>query len=641
MAVPTTAPADGQTEIRVTATVKDAFGNAVPNVQVQFTSTPTLTITPPSAVTNETGQVTVSVVAPRVAGSYLLRAQVRTISATITLTFGASAPSIMSLSATRTNLIVSLPPRSEYSGLAVYSRTEITATVVDENNNPVSGVVVQFSASFGTIQATAITDASGAARALYVAPPSPTGQVIINAQAGAASGSLTLDILPGPPDQVTVLANPLMVPADGRSQIAVTARVRDANGNSVADGTLVSFSARREANINQTEPDAGTFLRENVPTLNGNAEATFVAGIRPGIRARLVAQAFGTVFGQNFGPVPAETELSTLQAQLPLIQLGGQLVIALSASEMSVSSSDDTNNPADRQPLRIISDPRNNYVTLTIQVVDGQDNPSPLSVPVFVTASDSRVLFVHDGNRDLGSTIVTTDASGRASVQVYASKTARVVNISAELRDAQNRPFAQRTVSVRQRPGIPATVIMPTPQPNVIFVPGAGTPTSTTITARVFDAVGNTVEDGTLVTFNADAGTLTPTNATTVGGSASSTLSSTPDTGRFIVRATARVPGQTTPAEGSTIVTFAVNVTSIIVSAIPTTIVGDGQSTAQVSATFTGSIPDGTRVLFITDRGFIGTAGQRSARVPVAGNSAQAYIRERGYHRQHNCDCQS
>jgi adhesin/invasin len=618
VATPTTAPADGATEVRITATVKDAYGNAVPNVQVQFTSTPTLTITPTVATTNDTGQATVSVIAPRVAGSYLLRAQVGTISATLTLIFGASAPSTMTMSASRTNLIVSLPPLPEYASLSVYSRTEITATVVDENNNPVRGVVVQFSASAGTIQATATTDAAGVARAIYVAPPAPTGQVTINAQAGAASGSITLDILPGPPAQVTVTATPAMVPADGRSQISVVARVRDANGNPVADGTMVYFSARSETDINQAVTTAGTFLRDSVPTLNGDAQVTFVAGTQPGVRARLVAQAFGTVFGQNFGPIPAETELPGLADRFPLIQLGGQIVVSLSASEMSVSSRDDTANPADRQPLRI-TEPRNNFVTLTVQVVDGQGKLEPLSLPVFLTSSDSRVLFVHSGGADLGFAILNTDSYGRAEAQVYASKTAGVVTITAELRDAQNRPFVSRSVTVRQRPGAPAVVVMPTPQPNIIFVPGAGTPTSTTVIAQVFDAAGNTVEDGTLISFSADAGTLTPSNATTSNGVASATLTSSPDTGRFTVRAVARDTG----AEGTTTVAFAVNVTAINVMAQPSNILGDGQATATITANFTGNIPDGTRVQFITDQGFIGTAGQRSARVPVAGNTAQ------------------
>ncbi|MGQ9520281.1 MAG: Ig-like domain-containing protein, partial [Candidatus Fervidibacter sp.] len=630
VANPTTAPADGATEIRVTATVKDAHGNAVPNVQVQFTSTPTLSITPAVVTTNETGQATVSVIAPRVAGSYLLRAQVGTISATLSLVFGASSPTTMTLNASRTSLVVSLPPPSDpeyanlYANLAIFSRTEITATVVDENNNPVSGVVVQFSATAGTIQPTAITNPSGTARAIYVAPPSPTGQVTITAQAGAASGSVTLDILPGPPDQITVTASPLVVPADGRSQINVIARVRDANGNPVADGTILHFSVRNKDNIMDLEQMAGSFLQDEVPTLNGEAQINFIAGTRPSVQARLVAQAFGTIFGQNFGPIPNEPKLPNLTGQFPLIQLGGQLKVTLSPTEMSVSSSDDTNDPADRQPLRI-SEPRDNYVTLEVQIVDGQGNHAPLSVPVYLTASDNRVLFVHASRRDLGFTVLTTDNNGQGSVQVYASKTAGVVTITAELRDAQNRPFFSRSVTVRQRAGIPAIVMMPTPQPNVIYVPGAGAPNSTTVVARVFDAVGNTVEDGTLVSFSADAGTFTPSNTTTIGGVASATLTSTSATGRFSVRAVAQVPGQQTPAEGSTTVSFAVDVTDISVSANPDTIIGNGQSTSQVTATFTGSIPDGTRVLFTTDRGLIVTPTglQRSAWIPVAGNTAQ------------------
>jgi hypothetical protein len=162
---------------------------------------------------------------------------------------------------------------------------------------------------------------------------------------------------------------------------------------------------------------------------------------------------------------------------------------------------------------------------------------------------------------------------------------------------------------------------MPTPQPSIIFVPGAGTPTSTTITASVFDAANNPVEDGVLVTFTADAGTLAPTQATTLNGSASTTLFSSPDSGQFSVKATARVPGQQQPAVGTTVVAFAVNVTSIQVQANPSSIVGDGTATAQVTATFTGTIPNNTRVRVLTDSGFIGQTGQKSALVPVVGNA--------------------
>ncbi len=129
------------------------------------------------------------------------------------------------------------------------------------------------------------------------------------------------------------------------------------------------------------------------------------------------------------------------------------------------------------------------------------------------------------------------------------------------------------------------------------------------------------MEDGVLVRWTSEAGILTPSQSTTVNGRAGTTLSSSPDTGRFTVTAQASVPGQTQPATGTTTVAFAVNVTRIDVTTNPTEIVGDGQSTAQITATFTGNIPDNTRVLVSTDRGFVREVGRRSAFVPVVGNA--------------------
>jgi fibronectin type 3 domain-containing protein len=630
VANPSSAPADGSSEVRVTATVKDAQGNAVPRVQVQFSATPTLTITPSVATTDDTGQATVTVTAPTRAGSYTLRAQVGTIAATTTLVFGAGSASILTMSASRTDLLVSLPPAFEgtdYTALSPFARADITVTVLDANNNPAPNVVVQFSATFGTIQASAMTNAAGIARATYVAPTvvPPGGQVTVSAQAGTASGSIQLNILPGPPAKVRITANPLLLPADGRSQSQVRAEVRDANDNLVTDGVLVVFSARNPNNLSQTTTEAGQFLQSQVPTINGVAIANFIAGTQPGKSAVLVAQAFSMVFEQSFGPVPAESKLVALNQQglLPTVQLGGQVQLVASAVEISVSDRDDTTNPSDRRPLRLQS-PTDNFLTLTIQLVDGRGQPSALSgQPVFLSSTDARLLLLDlaTNNAELGSLQVLTDASGKAQVRAYASRKEGAVTVTAELRDALGRPFSSQSVLFRQRVGAPATVVIPPPQPNVLFVPGAGTPTSTTITASVFDAANNPVEDGVLVTFTADAGTLAPTQATTLNGSASTTLSSSPDSGQFSVKATARVPGQQQPAVGTTVVAFAVNVTSIQVQANPSSIVGDGTATAQVTATFTGTIPNNTRVRVLTDRGFIGQTGQKSALVPVVGNA--------------------
>jgi hypothetical protein len=424
---------------------------------------------------------------------------------------------------------------------------------------------------------------------------------------------------------VRITANPLLLPADGRSQSQVRAEVRDANDNLVVDGVAVVFSARNPANLSQTTTAAGQFLQSQVPTVNGVSAATFIAGTQPSASAVLVAQAFGTVFGQAFGPVPAESKLATLNQQglLPTVQLGGQVQLTASTLEMSVSNRDDTTVPSDRQPLRL-QPPLENFLTLTVQLTDGRGQPFALSgQPVFLSSTDSRLLLVDlaTNNVGLGSLQVLTDADGRAQVRVYASRRAGQVTVTAELRDATGRTFSSQSVVLRQRAGAPAIVVIPPPQPNILFVPGAGNPTSTTITASVFDAVNNSVEDGVLVTFTADAGTLAPTQATTVNGVASTTLSSSLDTGRFVVRAEAREPGQQQPAVGTTVVAFAVNVTDIQVQASPTSIVGNGTDTAQVTATFTGTIPNNTRVRVLTDRGFIGQTGQKSALVPVVGNA--------------------
>jgi hypothetical protein len=209
--------------------------------------------------------------------------------------------------------------------------------------------------------------------------------------------------------------------------------------------------------------------------------------------------------------------------------------------------------------------------------------------------------------------LVLTNEQGQAAVRYYASPTTGTVRVTAELLDPQGTAFSSETVTITQHPGDPAIVNIPTPTPNLIFVPGAGTPTQTRIVAQVLDAVNNPVESGISVRFEANllgrsVGVFTPTVALTdSNGQASSTLSSTPDTGVVTVTATASVPGQQTPATGSTTVSFVTGVTQISVAARDPRIGGadndDIPDSTLVTANFVGAIPDGTRVIFTTNRG--------------------------------------
>lgn len=94
VANPSIAKADGQTEVSVTATIRDDYNNAAPNVQVQFSATPALNILQPMVTTDSSGQATTTVIAPTEVGTYILTAKVGTISRSIILQFTAEVPTI-------------------------------------------------------------------------------------------------------------------------------------------------------------------------------------------------------------------------------------------------------------------------------------------------------------------------------------------------------------------------------------------------------------------------------------------------------------------------------------------------------------------------------------------------------------------
>jgi adhesin/invasin len=612
VANPSVAKADGQTEVSVTATVRDANNNAVPNVQVQFSAVPALNILQPTVTTDSSGQATTTIIAPTQAGTYTLIARVGTISRSIILQFTAAEVSTIALSAERTQLVVTLPARygeTDYSEISVFSRTTITAAVRDGNNNPVGNVVVQFSANFGLIQATATTDDQGIARVVYVAPSVvPSGPVTVTATSGTATANLELTVIPGPPAKVRMSATPLVIPADGRTSSQLRIEVRDANDNIVADGTRVVLTLN---------PNLGS-VQSPVATVNGVATSSYIPPTQTSY-ITVTAVAEGIVMGRTFRTDPNDPN-SIARVQ---IFVGGQVQIVRNApnfrTSVSVSSSSST-DPTQRNSLRT-RPPVENTSDITVQIVDGQGNPLPMGgVQVRIKSeNDPQVLFAElqggqlTGNTSLQQILVLTNEQGQAAVRYYASPTAGTVRVTAELLDSQGTAFSSETVTITQHPGDPAIVNIPTPTPNLIFVPGAGTPTQTRIVAQVLDAVNNPVESGISVRFEANllgrsVGVFTPAVALTdSNGQASSTLSSTPDTGVVTVTATASVPGQQTPATGSTTVSFVTGVTQISVTARDPRIGGadndDIPDSTLVTANFVGAIPDGTRVTFTTTRG--------------------------------------
>jgi len=210
--------------------------------------------------------------------------------------------------------------------------------------------------------------------------------------------------------------------------------------------------------------------------------------------------------------------------------------IQVATTTLSVSSSNDT-NPANRRALG----PEPNRTTVTVTVLEQDLNLPVPNATVFLSSSDTNALWVDaQGNASLGGIQVVTGSNGRATATFYTSTAPGQVTLKAQL------GTQEQTTTVTVLPGNPANIVLaftgaltaPDGVP-YIFVPGAGTPNQVTVTATVQDAAGNSVRDGTPVTFSVKEGTFSPSNqVTTTNGRASVTLSSSSATGEFIVQAT-------------------------------------------------------------------------------------------------------
>jgi adhesin/invasin len=311
-----TAPADGSTDAVIHAHIVDASGNPVQNATVVFTvsggsAAGTAVVTYVSAKTDANGDETIDITNLK-SGTVSFTATVNGTSiiygSPATVTFTATAPSV---SNPATQLIVDVPVSPPDGTTA----DVIHAHIVDVNGNPVPNATVVFTISGGT--------AAGTAVVTYVSGTTDgNGDETIditNLKAGTVTFTATVNgtpIVNGSPATVSFVAttpsvtNPLTMlvvdvtnsPADGTTDDVIHAHIVDANGNPVANATVVytisGGTASGSANVTYlttvtdgngdetidiTNTTAGTVsftaTVNGIPIINGSpAIATFVAG---------------------------------------------------------------------------------------------------------------------------------------------------------------------------------------------------------------------------------------------------------------------------------------------------------------------------------------------------------------------------
>jgi len=282
---PQTAPANAQFGIPLSVRATDRFGNPLAGLAVAFTpdgTTANAFIGVP-APTDANGETSVVATANSQLGSYTVTANVPGSS---------NADAVFALTntpTTATSFTVTGPASTVEQVLGEFG--DITVTVFDALDAPVQGVSVTFtapasgaSAAFGTVSGAnhfvATTDENGVATvkvfANAIASPMTYAVDVTVSGAATTSPAVQLTNLPGEAANVTLSASPTAA-VSGSGSYTLTAFVIDANGNAVADGTVVTFSA-------PTLPNAGVVTPADWSdaTVNGVAIIVLDANTVPG-----------------------------------------------------------------------------------------------------------------------------------------------------------------------------------------------------------------------------------------------------------------------------------------------------------------------------------------------------------------------
>lgn len=229
--------ANGSDAIMVKATVTDANGNALDGADVAWAATPTgANLSAASAKTGSDGVAQVQLTSTSV-GKYSVAA---------TINGSSESASDLSFTADSSTAELTLLEADKESGIvADKDNVTLTATVVDENKHPVSGVTVNWTSSETNSTFTAsssVTDVNGQATTLFSSLKA--GDIMVTAALGTHTQTKTLKVI-GNVDTATIVSvtpDKSKEVADGTASIAWTAKVTDANDNAL-NGVTVNWSA--------------------------------------------------------------------------------------------------------------------------------------------------------------------------------------------------------------------------------------------------------------------------------------------------------------------------------------------------------------------------------------------------------------
>jgi len=457
--------------------------------------------------------------------------------------------------------------------LSVDGSSELTAEVKDQYGNPVSdGTEVTFTTSLGSVGSeTVVKETVGGVATATLSSEEP-GVAVVTATSDSRLDTVVVTFTAGAPYSMEVSADPGSIPVGGYTS-TITAEVTDRYGNWVEDGTEVVFST-----------DLGSLGSDMVTktTTSGVATATLTSGLVPGV-ATITATANVTatdVITVSF--LPPEVGVRKLVVPTGSVEPGELITYTLTYSNSGEGTATGV----------VITD----IVPLTLTNLSVVTSGATITRTPGVTYAWS----VADLAYGEGGVITIT---GRVDPSKPVSQSA-VLSNAVEITATYDVSVANNvdTVSNTVIPGAPYSVEV-SADPEAIRADGVST---STITAEVRDRFGNSVLNGTVVTFTTDLGSL---------GSKMVTKTATSGVAKAILRSgtTAGIATVTATADskfGTTTVTFIPGPPyTVELGADPEVLSVDDSSElrAEVEDQYGNPVSDGTVVTFTTSLGSLGS----------------------------------
>ena len=233
---PGTIIANGADTSTISITLKDAGGVAVENETIIF-STTNGTLSSSIGLTDVSGAAAVILTAPVIPGSAIVIAQYGLLSQTVPVVF-ASSPVVGSITLTANPLTIPADGASS---------STIIATLKDGLNAPApKGTTVVFTTTLGSFSNgvstyTVVTPDNSGVVGVSLKAGFSSGSALVSASSNGVSQAIYVGIGTGPIN-MTLVADPTSIPADGVSSSTLTATLKDSMGNPVTPGTSVLFS---------------------------------------------------------------------------------------------------------------------------------------------------------------------------------------------------------------------------------------------------------------------------------------------------------------------------------------------------------------------------------------------------------------